>query len=214
MKPTSAANRTTYAAEGQFQVSGKIDGVSLPAVADVRVTATFTPDANIARSTSPTAPTADAGYSGSTSAVPAGMLDGNTTSGGWSNFYNKSATNVLPAVSSAHATEWVSVNWPHMQRLDTVVAYFTTSANRVLPSSVVVSYWNGTAWVPVTGQQTRFATASNQPTTITFDPVSTTGLRLDLTSPAPGTATGFMQITELQVPADEVSYATTAALGG
>ena len=142
------------------------------------------------------------------------MLDGNTTSGGWSNFYNKSATNVLPAVSSAHVTEWVSVNWPHMQRLDTVVAYFTTSANRVLPSSVVVSYWNGTAWVPVTGQQTRFATASNQPTTITFDPVSTTGLRLDLTSPAPGTATGFMQITELQVPADEVSYATTAALGG
>lgn len=75
----------------------------------------------------------------------------------------------------------------------------------MLPSNIVVSYWNGTAWVPVTGRQTQFATASNQPTTITFDPVSTTGLRRDLTSPAPGANT----ITELQVPANEVSDNTT-----
>jgi beta-galactosidase len=40
------------------------------------------------------------------------MLDGTTTSGGWSNFYNKSATNTLPSVSKAHASEWVSVSWP------------------------------------------------------------------------------------------------------
>jgi hypothetical protein len=30
--------------------------------------------------------------------------------------------------------------------------------------------------------------------------VTTTAIRLDLTSPAPNTSTGFMQITELQTP--------------
>jgi beta-galactosidase len=45
---------------------------------------------------------------------------------------------------------------------------------------------------------------SDQPSTITFTPVSTAKIRLDLTSPAPNTSTGFMQITELQVPANEV----------
>jgi hypothetical protein len=35
--------------------------------------------------------------------------------------------------------------------------------------------------------------------------VSTTRPRLDLTSPQPGTSTGFRQITELPVPAGEVT---------
>jgi beta-galactosidase len=194
---------SAYAQAGTFEVHGRAAG--LPATATVRVTTSFTPGANIALATSPAHPSADAGYSGANSEVPAGMLDGNTASGGWSNFYNKSATNVLPAVSVAHAGEWVSVRWPDAQRLTSAVPYFTISANRVLPSAVVVSYWTGTAWKPVANQQTTLAGASNQPSTITFDPVSTTGLRLDLTSPQPGTSTGFLQITELQVPADEVT---------
>ena len=150
-------------------------------------------------------PSADAGYSGSPGAVPAGMLDGTTTSGGWSNFCNKSATNTLPSVSKAHASEWVPVRWPSGQRLSTVIPYFTISSSRMLPSVVTVSYWNGAAWVPVSNQQVQFATASNQPTTITFDRASTTSVRLAMTSPAPDTSTGFLQITELQVPADEVT---------
>jgi beta-galactosidase len=133
------------------------------------------------------------------------MLDGTTTSGGWSNFYNKSATNTLPSVSKAHASEWVSVRWPSGQRISSVVPFFTMSATRALPSAVSVSYWDGAAWRAVADQQVQWATASNQPSTITFDPVSTTGIRLDLTSPAPDTSTGFLQITELQVPADEVT---------
>jgi beta-galactosidase len=136
--------------------------------------------------------------------VPAGLLDGDTTRG-WSNFYRKSATNTLPAVSLAHASEWVSVNWPSGQRLSTVVAYFTTDAARVLPAQVTVSYWTGAAWAPVADQQVRFATASNQPSTITFTPVSTTSIRLTMASPAPDTPTGFVQVTELQVPADELT---------
>jgi beta-galactosidase len=198
-----AVDPAAYGAPGAFTVGGTAAG--LPATTTVRVSAAFTPNQNIARASSPTQPGADAGYSGGPSAVPAGMLDGTTTSGGWSNFYNKSATNTLPAVSRAHAAEWVSVRWPSGQRISSLVPFFTISANRVLPSTVSVSYWDGAAWRPVSGQQVQWATTSDQPTTIAFDPVSTTGIRLDMASPAPDTSTGFLQITELQVPADEVT---------
>jgi beta-galactosidase len=193
-----------YAAPGSFTVAGTVPGSLLRATATVRVTDAFVPDQNIARAGGPTQPTADAGYSGGPNTVPAGLLDGDTTRG-WSNFYRKQATNVLPAVSLAHAGEWVSVSWPSGQRLGSVVAYFTTDANRALPATVSVSYWTGAGWAPVADQQVRFATASNQPTTITFAPVSTTAVRLTMTSPAPNTGTGFLQVTELQVPADEVT---------
>ena len=200
-----AVDPAKYAAPGQFTVEGAVAGTSAKAHANVDVTASFTPNQNIALATSPTKPSADAGYSGGPSEVPAGLLDGNTASGGWSNFYNKSATNTLPAVSKAHASEWVSVRWPNGQRLSSVVPYFTISSSRTLPSAVTVEYWNGVDWRPVSNQQVQFATATNQPTTITFDPVSTTSIRLTMTSPAPNTSTGFLQITELQVPADEVT---------
>ena len=201
-----------YAAAGQFSVSGTVAGTTMKAQATVRVTSSFAANQNIARSTSPTLPTADAGYSGSTSEVPAGMLDGTTSSGGWSNAYTKAATSVLPAVSKAHATEWVSVSWPNQQRLSSITPYFTISSSRVRPSSVTVSYALGSSWVPVSNQHVTFATASNQPSTITFDPVSTNAIRLDMTSPSPNTSTGFMQITELQVFANQVTYNTTASL--
>jgi Glycoside hydrolase family 2 C-terminal domain 5/Domain of unknown function (DUF4982)/Bacterial Ig-like domain (group 4) len=206
MATWDAVDPSQYGSAGEFDVNGVVAGTKLKALATVRVTSSFTPNQDIALATSPTLPSADAGYSGSPSGVPLGMLDGVTTSGGWSNFYNKSATNVLPAVSLAHANEWVSVSWPNAQRLSSVVPYFTISSNRVLPSAITVSYWNGTSWVPATSQQTHLATASNEATTISFDPVSTTAIRLDLTSPAPNTSTGFLEITELQVPATEVSY--------
>jgi beta-galactosidase len=51
--------------------------------------------------------------------------------------------------------------------------------------------------VPVTGLAIGWAAASNQPATLTFDRVTTTALRLDMTSPSPGTGTGFLMIAEL-----------------
>ena len=71
-----------YANAGTFAVEGTIDGVTQKARATVRVTDAVTHDQNLARSTSGTLPTADASYS---SSAPAGMLDGTTTTGGWSN---------------------------------------------------------------------------------------------------------------------------------
>jgi beta-galactosidase len=53
----------------------------------------------------------------------------------------------------------------------------------------------------VTGQQVNFAGASNAPSTITFGPVTTTALKLDMTSPAPyDPTTGNLAISELRIP--------------
>ena len=144
-------------------------------------------------------PTADASFSGRPDTLPAAMLDGVTTSGGWSNYYNKAATALLPAISKAHPSDWVSVSWPTGQTLSSVRAYFTTDAQRTLPASIEVSYLQGDRYVPVTGLDVEWATASNQPTTITFDPVSSSSVRLKLISPHPNESNGFFQIAELQV---------------
>jgi beta-galactosidase len=129
--------------------------------------------------------------------VPAAMLDGNLATG-WSNFYRKAPTALLPAFSLAHARDWVSLALPSTQRLTTVTATFTTDASRSLPAAIAVSAWNGRAWVPVGHPLIAWQTASNQPTTITFDPVTTTRIRLDLTSAFPKAPNGFLQIAELR----------------
>jgi beta-galactosidase len=142
-------------------------------------------------------PAADASYSGSPGTVPAAMLDGNTASGGWSNYYYKQATALLPPVSRAHAEEWVSVSGLGPQPLGTVTAYFTTDATHALPASIEATYWNGHGFVPVRNPRIEWATGSNQPTRITFEPVRTSRIKLTMTSRAPGTTTGFLQIAEL-----------------
>jgi beta-galactosidase len=121
-----------------------------------------------------------------------------TTSRGWSNYYNKAATALLPAIK-AHPSDWVSVSWPTGQTLSSVGAYFTTDAQRTLPASIEVTYLQGDRYVPVTGLHIDWGTASNQPTTITFDPVSSSSVRLKLISPHPNESNGFFQIAELQV---------------
>ncbi|MCW2890095.1 MAG: beta-galactosidase [Streptosporangiaceae bacterium] len=142
----------------------------------------------------------DASYSGAPDTLPAAMLDGDPSTG-WSNYYYKAPTALLPAFSRAHASDWVSVLWPSPQRLGTVKAYFTIDASRDLPAAIDVTYWNGSAFVPVKNLHIAWATASNGPTAITFDPIHTTQVKVDLTSRAPGTATGFFEITELRTAA-------------
>jgi beta-galactosidase len=143
-------------------------------------------------------PTADASFSGRPDTLPAAMVDGNTTSGGWSNFYVKAATALLPAISKAHPTEWVSLSWASPRALSGLRAYFTTDAQRTLPSAVQVTYWDGARWAPVSGLHVDWATASNQPSTIAFDEVRASSVRLTMTSPFPNASNGFFQIAELE----------------
>ncbi len=142
--------------------------------------------------------TADASYSGSPATVPAAMLDGDPGTG-WSNYYDKAKTANLLAVSVSNPADWVSVTWPSAQAFDSVQASFTISATLAQPASVTVSYWDWSGFVPAANQKVSRATASDQPTTITFDPVRRSRVRLDMTSAAPGTGAGFLQIVELRV---------------
>ncbi|HEX3389275.1 MAG TPA: glycoside hydrolase family 2 TIM barrel-domain containing protein [Streptosporangiaceae bacterium] len=145
-----------------------------------------------------TGATADASYSGSPATIPAAMLDGDLSTG-WSNYYDKAKTANLLAVSVSNASDWVSVSWPSPQSFDSVQASFTISATLAQPAAITVSYWDGSKYVPVRNLSISRATASNQPTTLSFAPVRSSQVRVDMTSAAPGTAAGFLQIVELQV---------------
>jgi beta-galactosidase len=142
-------------------------------------------------------PAADASYSGAPATVPAAMLDGDLSTG-WSNYYDKAQTANLRAVSVSNPGDWVTLSWPQPQSIDSVVAYFTTGGPLALPATIAVSYWNGREFAPVRNLAIDWATGSNQPTTLTFDPVRSSQLRLDMTSAAPGTGGGFLMIAELQ----------------
>ena len=137
----------------------------------------------------PLPPAVDASYSGGQDTIPAAMTDGNPATA-WSNFYSKAASRQLPATSLSHASDWVALNTPTARTVSGLNAAFVTGGAFTLPASVEVDYWNGQGYAPVTG----LAWNTDQ---ISFDPVSTTRVRLTMVSPAPGTSGGFLKIAEL-----------------
>src|SRR5262249_18810457 len=141
------------------------------------------------------APTADASFSGGvfsgfgsdfgvSTTLPATMLDGDPSTF-WSNRYSKVQTQTLNAVSAARPGDWVSLTWAPTKQVSSIAASFITDANDELPATATVYYrsqsGSGDDWLPVTNQHVTYAGASNTPSTITFDPVSTTALKLDMT---------------------------------
>ena len=157
------------------------------------------------------APTADASFSGgvfsdggsdfgTSSTLPAAMLDGNTATF-WSNRYSKGATQTLPQITNSHPRDWVSVGWGAPRQVDQIQPLFLVDANDQLPATVTVSYWDGSSWKPVSNQNTAFAHSSGTPSSITFEPVTTTKLKLDMTSASPNDpVTGNLAIAELRIP--------------
>jgi beta-galactosidase len=155
-------------------------------------------------------PTADASFTGGvfsdygsdfgvSTTLPATMLDGNPSTY-WSNRYTKVATQTLPDATKARPRDWVSVSWAPARRVGTLQARFSLDANDELPAAVTLYYWTGFGWLPVGDQHVTLAGASNTPSTITFSPVTTTRLKLDMTSAAPyDPITGNLAISELTV---------------
>jgi beta-galactosidase len=191
------------AAPGTFTVRGALVGTGLTTSIVTTVSDAYTPMQNLALAASPSA-----SFSGSPQTVPASMTNGVTSEPtGWSNRYLKAATALLPAYENARPCDWVSLAWTAPQAVNSLVPYFRLDANRTLPASLTVHYWDGRRFAPVTGLLVTMATGSEQPTTITFDKVSTTALRLVMTSAAPGTSAGFVQITELQALGDQPTWA-------
>lgn len=111
------------------------------------------------------------------------------------------ATQTLPDVTNARPGDWVSLSWAPRRTVSSIQPSFIVDAHDELPRSLTVSYWSGRAWVPVADQKVMLAGTSNAPSTITFAPVTTTALRLDMTSPAPyDPTTGNLAISQLRVP--------------
>jgi beta-galactosidase len=157
--------------------------------------AAFTPDLPVP----PNHPSADASYSGRPDTLPAAMLDGDPATG-WSNAFSKAATALLPAFSGARAEDWVSVDFGRIRTFGRAEISFTVSATHSLPAAVEAAVWDGRRYVPVEGASVAWATASDEPSVITFDAVRGSRLRLTLTSAYPGETRGAVRVSRLEVP--------------
>ncbi len=93
----------------------------------------------------------------------------------------------------------MSVDFGRVRTFDRVAVSFTADAGHTPPARAEVAVWNGHAYVPVTGARVEWATASDRPTVITFDPVRGSRLRLTLTSARPGRPEGAVRIGTLDV---------------
>jgi hypothetical protein len=212
LQPVSwaAISPSQYAATGQFTVRGAVAGVPAPQqpVASVRVAnATLS---NLALGSLTPAPVASVSFT-TVNATPAEMIDGITGSGGWAN------TSGSPA--SAHGGDWASVTWPSAQLIKSINVYFTQSATRSVPNSttspIEIDAWDGQKYVPLAYNPFRYPASpdTTTPTTITLTkPVQTSKLRLWMTSSAPLTSTGWIQIQELQAMGDLVAQSNVASL--
>ncbi len=94
---------------------------------------------------------------------------------------------------SRPATRWIQYQWPTPVRVDsTEVAFWadqtsaTSGAGVNIPTSWKAQYWNGTTWVDVTGAD-QYGVARDATNVTSFDPVTTTRLRLVLSAAGPGT---------------------------
>jgi beta-galactosidase len=110
-----------------------------------------------------------------------------------------SAAQADDMVSVSNPDDWVSLSWSRSQQVGEIKAFFTTGGPLALPASATVTYGDGHVLVPVRNLKIAWVTASNEATTLTFYPVRTRTIRLTMTSKAPGTASGFLQIAKLQV---------------
>ncbi|MDQ0905688.1 beta-galactosidase [Streptomyces canus] len=157
--------------------------------------AAFTPD----HPAPPNYPQADASYSGRPDTLPAAMLDGDPATG-WSNAFSKAATALLPAFSGARAKDWVCVDFGRTRTFDRAEVSFTLSATHSLPAAVQAAVWDGKRYVPAEGVSVAWATASDEPTVVTFDAARGSRLRLTLTSAYPGETRGAVRVSKLEVP--------------
>ncbi|WP_329251555.1 glycoside hydrolase family 2 TIM barrel-domain containing protein [Streptomyces canus] len=187
--------KVTASAEGLRAGSAKVRTTPSRSAA-VTEPAAFTPD-----HPAPTNyPRADASYSGRPDTLPAAMLDGDPATG-WSNAFSKAATALLPAFSGARAKDWVCVDFGRTRTFDRAEISFTLSATHSLPAAVEAAVWDGRRYVPVDGVSVAWATASDEPTVITFASVRGSRLRLTMTSASPGGPKGAVRISKLEIPA-------------
>jgi hypothetical protein len=89
-------------------------------------------------------------------------------------------------------TQWIEYQWPSARSINRVATYwFDDNQGIDLPASCQVQAWNGSAYVAVSGQSA-CGVAGNTFNSTTFNTVSTTRLRLSITSRT-GLSTGVLE---------------------
>ncbi|GIE90051.1 family 43 glycosylhydrolase [Actinoplanes regularis] len=89
-------------------------------------------------------------------------------------------------------THWIEYQWPTAQSINkSSVYWFDDNQGIDLPAGCQVQYWNGSAYVAVPGQSS-CGVSGNTENVITFNTVSTTRLRLSITSRS-GYSTGVLE---------------------
>ena len=93
-------------------------------------------------------------------------------------------------------TQWVQYTWPSAVTLNRVSVYwFDDNQGIDLPASCQVQFWTGSAWQNV-GAAGSCGVAANLFNTVTFNTVTTTQVRLNIT--ARGTlSTGILEVRAL-----------------
>ncbi|HEY2508471.1 MAG TPA: NEW3 domain-containing protein [Streptosporangiaceae bacterium] len=93
-------------------------------------------------------------------------------------------------------THWIELDWSTPITTNGSEVYFADDGGGLLPpASWVVQYWNGSDWVNVSNQSGDPAT-DNTFNNVTFDPVTTTGLRVSMQ----GTGTASVGVIQWVVP--------------
>lgn len=93
-------------------------------------------------------------------------------------------------------TQWVQYDWPAPVTLRQASAYwFDDNQGIDLPASCQLQYWTGGAWANVPGGSA-CGVAADTANTVTFTPVTTTRLRLSMTS-RPSYSTGLLEFRAL-----------------
>ncbi|MFI7077079.1 family 43 glycosylhydrolase [Micromonospora sp. NPDC049903] len=89
-------------------------------------------------------------------------------------------------------TQWIEYRWPTAQTINRTATYWFDDGQGIdLPASCRVQYWNGSAYVDAPNQST-CPVAGDTYNVTTFGPVSTTRLRLNITSRT-GSSTGVLE---------------------
>jgi hypothetical protein len=98
-------------------------------------------------------------------------------------------------------TQWMELDWSQPITTNSSSVYFADDGGGLqLPASWVVQYWDGTQWTSVTNTSS-YPEADNVFNQVTFDPVTTTKLRVSMVSAPTAGGVGAIQWIVPSIPA-------------
>jgi beta-galactosidase len=181
-----AIESSKYAAEGQFTVAGKVEGTNLTISASVLVKPAA--PVNVSLNTGGEYPKASASFTNPSD--PEHFLNDGTIS------YTGTPKNRWTNWSStSRPSDWVQIDFGQTKTINQVNMYVFIDGGAAPPTSMNVQVWDGTNWVDVTHVTKAPTIPTDKKNTITFDPVSTSKVRVNMNSVA-GMCLG---ITEMEV---------------